>query len=186
MALKDMSTRKEQRLDNFAGEVHQLKGKVESLLLGYMEVLQRLCQIPEEFGRRFWTSHVEALVRKVKTDYENYQFEAQKANLFGKITERAVDAILLAMKQQPIPSPKLLQSCISISSSGKIEPALFDASHKQKGVILVTIGRFEAIAQRLEDEIMRGEILPESEDEIPKIIYKLALKLPEGLPEKQG
>lgn len=171
-----MSSQREYSLDSFCMEVHELKGKMESLLPGYVAVLQRLCQIPEEFGRRFWASHVEALVRKVKTDYENYQFDAQKANLVGKITERAVDAILLAMKQQPIPFPEPLQPCISISSSGKIEPAIFDASRRQEGAILVTIEKFETIARRLEDEVMKEKVTPKSGDEIPRLIYELAVK----------
>lgn len=78
------------------------------------------------------------------------------------------------------------KACISISPTGKIEPTIFDDSYGQKGVTFVTISRFEAIARRLGDEIMKGKILPESESEIPKLIYDLALKLHEGLPEQQA
>jgi hypothetical protein len=35
----------------------------------------------------------------------------------------------------------------------------------------VTYEEFMAIAQRLEDKLLRGTIVPSSEDEIPRLIY---------------
>ena len=75
-----------------------------------------------------------------------------------------------------MPHPMLLQTCISISASGRIEPALFDDSRIQASAIFVPINKFETIARRLKDEIMTGKVLPESEEQIPKLIYDLALK----------
>ena len=46
--------------------------------------LRRLSQLPEEVNRRFWASRVEALLAKVKTDYQKWEAQAQKADLLGK------------------------------------------------------------------------------------------------------
>jgi len=171
-----MSTQREQSLDNFLSVVHELRGQMESLFPAYLAGLHRLCQMPDEFEHRFWTSQVEALLQKVKADYENYQLEAQKANLFGKMAETMINITLLATRQQPMPHPIPLRTCISISASGRIEPALLDDSYRQPGAVFLIIDKFETIARRLEDEIMTGKVLPRSEEQIPKLMYDLALK----------
>jgi hypothetical protein len=50
-------------------------------------------------------------------------------------------------------------------------PALFDDPNRQPDVILITFEEFEAIAQRLKGEILKGTLVPKSKDEIPKLIY---------------
>ena len=185
MILKGMSNQRERSLDNLLGEIRELKGRMKGILPSYTASVKGLSQLPEEFDRRFWVSCVEVLLQKAKSDYENYQFQTEKANLFGKITETMVNFAWRTTGQQPMAHTSPLQARISISPSGKIEPTIFDDSYGQKGVTFVTISRFEAIARRLGDEIMKGKILPESESEIPKLIYDLALKLPESLPDRQ-
>jgi hypothetical protein len=185
MISKGMSTQKEQRLDNFPGEVRELRGKMEGLLPDYVAALAKLCRMPEEFKRRFWVSHVQALVQKVKADYKNYEFETLKANLLGKMTETMVNLAWQVTGQQPVTHTNPLQACLSLYPTGRIQPGLLGDFSKQYGAILISVEKFEAIAQRLEDRIMKGDILPKSEDEIPKLIYNLALKPPESLPDRQ-
>jgi hypothetical protein len=57
---------------------------------------------------------------------------------------------------------------------GKIEPTLFDEPNKQPDTIIVTLEQFETIIQRLEGELLKGVIVPKSEDEIPKLMYSEA------------
>ena len=73
---------------------------------------------------------------------------------------------------EPIAPPPSVRIGISISPLGKIEPALFDGPNRQPGVILITLEEFEKIAQRLKGEVLKGTIVPTSEDEIPKLIYR--------------
>jgi len=75
---------------------------------------------------------------------------------------------------EPIAPPASLQVGISISPSGKIEPALIDDPYRRPDVILITFKEFEAIVHRLKSELLKGVIVPVSEDEIPKLIYGLA------------
>jgi hypothetical protein len=185
MISKDMSTQKEWRLDNFPGELRKLRSKMESFLPGYLAALRRLGQMPEEFKRRFWVSRVDSLVEKVKADYRNYELETFKANLLGKMTGAMVNMASQAVGQQPIVHTGFLQACLSISPTGRIQPDLLHDFSKQYDAIRISIEKFEAIAQKLEDKIMEGDTLPESEDEIPKLIYKLALDSLKGLPDHQ-
>ena len=84
-----------------------------------------------------------------------------------------IDTVLKAGGMEPILPPASLQIGISISPSSKIEPALFDDPNRQPDAILITFEEFEAIALRLNGELLKGTIVPTSEDEIPKLIYGL-------------
>ena len=116
------------------------------------------------------------MLAKVKTNYQKWQAQAQKADFLGKFMTMGVDVVLKAGGMEPIAPPPSARISISISSLGKIEPALFDDPNRQPDVILITFEEFEAIAQRLRGEIMRGTVVPKSEDEVPKLIYNLASK----------
>jgi len=179
-----MSTQKEKNLHDFPAEMRELRVKMEGLLPDHLAALRRVCQIPQEFKRRFWVSEVEALVRKVRTDYEKYRFQAIGVTLFGKTAEAMASLFLQATGHQPIAPSAPLQTCISIYPSGRIEPALLDSSSRQEGAVLVTIEKFEAIARMLRDEIMKGRVVPQSEEEIPKLIHDMALKPPGNLPQQ--
>ena len=54
------------------------------------------------------------------------------------------------------------------------EPALIDDPYRRPDVILITFKQFEAIVHRLKSELLKGVIVPVSEDKIPKLIYGLA------------
>ncbi len=55
-----------------------------------------------------------------------------------------------------------------------LEPAVIDDPNKQPDIILITFDKFEAIAQKLKDELLRGTIVPSSEDEISRLMYSEA------------
>ena len=139
-----------------------------------MASVEKTSRLPIEFERRWWPSRVEALVVKVKTDYQKYQAQAQKADFLGKFMTLGIDTVLKAGGMEPILPPASLQIGISISPSSKIEPALFDDPNRQPDVILITFEEFEAITQRLRGELLKGAIVPTSEDEIPRLVYGLA------------
>lgn len=126
-----MCTQKEHRLDNFPGELRELRGKMESFLPGYLGTLRRLHQMPEEFKRRFWVFRVDSLVEKVKANYSNYELETFKANLLGSMTESVFNLAPRAMGQQPTIHPAFLQACLSISPTGRIQPDLLHDFPKQ-------------------------------------------------------
>jgi len=151
-----------------------MKGSLPS----YTASLKRLSQLPEEFERRFWVPCIEALLEKVKVDYQKYQAQAQEADLRGKLLTLGLDIALRVGGMEPIPLPDSLRVGISMRPSGKIAPALMDDPNRQPNAVIVTYEEFVAIAQRLKDGLLKGTIVPTSEDEIPKLIYTLALKSP--------
>lgn len=169
-----MSNQRQQSFHDFPEEVRELKGKMEQLLPSYLAGLERLSQLPEEFNRRFWASRLEALLAKVKSDYQKRQAQAQKADLLGKFMTLGVDVVLKAGGMQPVALPPSAHIGISISLLGKIEPALLDDPNGQPDAILVTFEGFEAVARRLKGEILKGAVVPKSEGEIPKLIHGLA------------
>ena len=109
---------------------------------------------------------------QIKSNYQNWQAEAPKADLLAKFMTMAMDIALKAGKMEPIALPPSPKVGISISPSGKIEPALLNNQYRQPGVIIITFEEFEAIAQRLKSEMLKGTVVPKSEDEIPKLIYR--------------
>jgi len=175
-----MFDQRERSLDDLLGEIRELKERMKGILPSYTASMKELSQLPQEFERRFWVSPVEALLEKVKADYQKYQAQAQRADLLGRFMTVGVDIALKAAGIEPIPLPNSLRVGISISASGKIEPALIEDPNRRQGAVLVTYEEFSAIAQRLKDELLKGTIVPTSEDEIPKLIHNLALKSPES------
>jgi hypothetical protein len=161
-----------------------LREEVDSLVADYIALLQRLSQVPEEFEHRFWVPYIEAVLEKARTGYKNYESQALKANLLGKMAETMVNVVAQATGQWSMAHVTPLQTCISISPSGEIEPALFGDPGKKQGHILLSMDGFERIAQKLKEEIMSGKVIPESEHEIPKLMYDLAVKS-QGLSEPQ-
>lgn len=169
-----MSNQRVHSLDNLLDEIRELKERMKGILPSYTALLKETSQLPEGFEYRFWASRVEALLEKVKADYQKYQAQAQKVDLWGKSVTLMVDIVLKAGGKEPMPLPNSLWTGVSIHPSGKIEPALMDDPNRLPDAILVTYEEFLAIAQRLKDKLLKGAIVPTSEDEIPKLIYGLA------------
>lgn len=171
-----MSNQREQGFHDFPREVRELRGRMEQVLPSYLAGLERLSQLPEEFSHRFWVSCLEVLLAKVKSDYQKWQAQAQKADLLGKFMTLGVDVVLKAGGMEPIAPPPPAQIGISISPSSKIEPALFNDPNRKPDVILITFEQFEAVAQRIKDEILEGTVVLTSEEEIPRLIRDLVSK----------
>ena len=166
-----MFSQGEHSLDNLLGETRELKERIKQVLPSYTASLKELSSLPEEFERRFWASRVEALLQTVKADYENFRAKAQKADLLGKFVTLGIDIALKAGGMEPIAPPPPTQLGISVPPSGKIAPDWVDNPYREPEAIFVTYEEFMAIAQRLEDKLLRGTIVPSSEDEIPRLIY---------------
>jgi hypothetical protein len=171
-----MSNQRERSLDDLLYEVGQLRERMKAILPSYTGSLKNLPQLPEEFECRFWASCLEALRQKVEAEYQKYQAQAQKADFLGKFATLGIDIALKAGRLEPIPLPNSLRLGVSISPSGKIEPALMDDPNRQPDAALVTYEEFAVIAQRFKDELLKGTTVPTSEEDIPRLIYKLVLE----------
>ena len=147
---------------------------MEAVFPQYVASLQRLSEMPGEFGGRYWASKIDSLVEVVKSKHDRYQVEVDRANLFGKLMTPVRDAFLKMGRMQPVPPAAPLENCISISSSGKIELTLRGALPSQPDRVLVTFEEFRGLALKLRQMVIRGDIRPRSEEEIPKLIYELA------------
>lgn len=173
-----MFNQRERNLDDLLDEVRQLRERIKGILPSYTGSLKNLPQLPEEFERRFWVSCVEALLEKVKANYQKYQAQAQKVDLMGKLMTMGMNIALKTGGMEPVPPPNSLRLGVSISPSGKMDPAVMDDPNRPQDAVLVTYEEFVAVAQRLKDRLLRGTIMPSSEDEIPRLIHNLALKSP--------
>jgi len=171
-----MSNQKEHSLNDLLSEVRQLKERIKAILPSYTALLREVSHLPQEFEGIFWASCVEALLEKVRADYQAYQARVQKADLWGKFMTVGVDIILKAGGMEPVPLPNSLRLGVSISPSGKIVPTLMDDPNRQPDAVIVTYEEFVAVAQRLKDELLKGTLVPSSEDEIPRLIHSFASK----------
>jgi len=91
---------------------------------------------------------------------------------------------LKAGGMQPVALPSPLQLGVTISSSGKIGPDWLDNPDREPGAIFVTYKEFMAIARRLKEKLLKGEIEPTSEEEIPRLMHSLVLKSPKNSPDR--
>ncbi len=173
-----MFNQREHSLDDLLDEVRQLNERIKGILPSYTGSLKNLPQLPEEFERQFWVSCVKALLEKVRADYQKYQAQAPKVDLMGKLMTMGMNIALKTGGMEPMPPPNSPRLGVSISPSGKIDPVLMDDPNRPQDAVLVTYEEFVAIAQRLKDRLLRGTIMPSSEDEIPSLIHNLALKSP--------
>ena len=174
MTLPGMSNQREHSLDSLLGEIRELKDRTKEVLPSYIASLKELSCLPEEFEGRFWASRVEASLQMIKADYHNFQAKAQKVDLLGTFMTLGIDMVLKAGRMEPIPPPERLQLGISVSSSGKIQPYWRDNPNRQPEAIFVTYEDFMAIAQRLKDKLLKGAIVPSSENEIAELMYREA------------
>ena len=171
-----MSSQSVHNLDNLLDETRQLKEKMRAILPSYTVLLKELTRLPDEFEGGFWASCVDVLLETARADYQKYQAQAKKADFLGKFTTLGIDIVLKAGGMESIVPPAPLQVGISISQSGRIEPALMGDAKKQSYVVLVTYKEFLGIAQRLKSELLEATLMPAGIDEIPKLIYDLAVK----------
>ena len=101
-------------------------------------------------------------------------YRVKEADLLGKFMTLGADMILKAGGMEPVPPPASLQLGISISLLGKIEPDWIDNPNREPVAIFVRYEEFVSIAQRLKDKLLRGTVVPSSEDEISNLMYSEA------------
>ena len=171
-----MSSQREYSLDSFLDETRELKERMKQVLPSHIALLKELSSLPEEFERRFWASRVEALLQTVQKDYESFQAKAQKVDFLGKFMTVGIDMVLKAGGMQPIAPPPSLQLGVTISSLGKIEPDWLDNPDRKPGAIFMTYEQFMATIQKLKEKLLIGAIELTSEEEIPRLLYKLGSK----------
>jgi len=172
-----MSNQRENSLSSLPDEIHALGERIKETMPRYTACLKGVSGLPSEFDRRFWVSRVQALVAKMKAEYEKYHAQAQSAGFTAKFATLAVDIALRAGGMEPIPPPESPRVGISLSPNGTIEPDLLNYPQRRPDAILFTFERFEAVAQRLGEEIMKGTAVPESEEDVPRLIYAVASQL---------
>jgi hypothetical protein len=151
-----MSSQNGCNLNNLLGEVGDLKQKMEQTLPSHTSLLIDIARLPDEFERRFWVSSAEALLKRVKADYDRYQINAQKAELLGKTFTLMADVVLKMRGMQMIPLPEPIQLGISISPSGKIEIDWLDNPDRGHEEIFIRYKEFVAITQMLKDRLLKG------------------------------
>jgi len=147
---------------------------MKQVLPSHIALLKELSSLPQEFERRFWASRLEALLETVRADYENFQAQAQKVDFLGKFMTVGIDVVLKAGGMQPIEPPAPPQLGVTISSTGKIRPDWLDNPDREPGAIFLTYEQFMATTQELKQKLLEGEIVPASEAEIPRLIYREA------------
>ena len=170
---KSMSSQRGQSLNNLLDELRELKQRMKQLLPQYTTALERVAQMPTEFERRWWLWYVETLLQRTKSDYRKYQDRTRQVEYSGDYFMPVMAAFFGVSGRGPTPPPRF---GISISVSGKIEPARLDRPTSEKGDVFLALEEFEAICQRLKEEIIKGAVMPAGENEIPKLLLTLASK----------
>lgn len=167
-------------MNNLLSELRDLKEKMQQLMPQYKTALERVAQMPTKFERRWWLWCVETLLQRTKIDYRKYQDRTRQVEYNGDYFMPVMAAFLGVSGRGPTPPPRF---GISISVSGKIEPARLDRLTSEKGDVFLALEEFEAICQRLKEEIIKGAVMPAGEEEIPKLLLTLASKPSEESPE---
>jgi hypothetical protein len=167
-----MSSQREHSLDSFLNETRELKERMKQFLPSHIASLKEVSSLPQEFERRFWASCLEALLETVRADYENFQAQAQKVDFLGRFMTVGIDVVLKTGGMQPLPPPPSPQLGITVSSSGKIRPDWLDNPDREPAAIFLTYEQFMATIQKLKEKLLNGAIVPASEAEIPRLIYR--------------
>ncbi|MFP3975707.1 MAG: hypothetical protein ACLFVK_05730, partial [Dehalococcoidia bacterium] len=166
-----MSNQDRDSLQKLLDETGALKQRMEQSLPSYIELLQGVSALPGELSRRYWASCVEALLRDIEPRYHKLEDQARQSYYQARFISLGMSAISRVMGMQPMPPPDQIQVGISLSPSGEIDPDWIDGPEKAPDAIFVGYNQFLAIAQGLKGKLMRGEVTPSSEGEIPKLLY---------------
>lgn len=167
-----MSGQIENKLDTLLDEICQLKDRMQVILPSYVALLEEISRLPEEFERRCWVSCVEAQLEKLKTGYPEYQAQVLEANLKLMMMVQFMNLAAKMGGMEPEPLTKIIQAGVSIRPSGAMALAPVGDPNKWPDAVIVAYEEFMAIVKRLEDELLKGTIVPASEEEIPKLIYR--------------
>lgn len=161
---------RELSLEGIGQELPKLREKLERVLPGYAASLERVSEMPVEFGRRWRTSWVEEHLEKVRQGYQQLVNQGMVGALFGGM----VSNLMSTITRQPAPTPSPTNSlsfAVSVLPSGEVRPTLKSMPQQQAGVITVTFEEFERVALKLKGNVLSGELVPEDEAETRRLIY---------------
>lgn len=164
-----MRKNRELSLEDIGQQLPELRDKLEKVLPSYVASLERVSEMPVEFGRRWRTSWVEEHLEKVRQSYQQLVNQGMMAGLFGGI----VSNLMSMVTRQPSVTLNQAPSwpfAISVLPSGEARPTL-KSIPQQAEVITVSFEEFEQAALRLKDNVLSGEPVPEDEAEVQRLIY---------------
>jgi len=96
------------------------------------------------------------------------------AGLFGGMVSNLMSTIT---RQPAAQNPAASwQFAISILPSGEAKPTLIGMSPQQAGVITISFEEFERAAVKLKDNVLSGELVPEDEADVRRLIYNRLAK----------
>jgi len=166
---------RELSLEDIGQELPKLREKLEKVFPAYITSLERVSEMPVEFGRRWRASWVEEHLEKVRQGYQQLVNRGMVAALFGGM----VSNLMSTITRQPAPTPSLVNSlsfAISVLPSGEVKPTLESMPLQQEGVTTVSFEEFERVALKLKGGVLSGELVPADEAEIPRLIYSSLAK----------
>ena len=165
---------RELSLENIGQELPRLREKLERMLPAYVASLKRLSGMPVELGRRWRASWVEEHLEKVRQSYQQLVNQGMVAGLFGGMVSNLMSTIT---RQPAAQNPAASwQFAISILPSGEAKPTLIGMSPQQAGVITISFEEFERAAVKLKDNVLSGELVPEDEADVRRMIYNRLAK----------
>jgi hypothetical protein len=156
-------------------EAAELRVNLEELLPTYLAAVRSLDHRVEHFERRGSASWVDTLVGRVRADYERWQVARQQVDLFSKFATTMVDLALVAARQQPMPPPTTPSVSIAILPNGEVRPALAEEFEGRRDIALLSWEEFEQVARNLRQDILQGKAKPNREEDVARLIYKVAL-----------
>jgi len=169
-----MLTRKELSLEDIAREIPELRERMKTLLPTYMASLERLCPVPLEFERRYRASWIDEFFQKTRKRYEKVLIGCGMIKFMGTALSNAMAMATrqpaVGQSQASTPIPLYL----AIWPSGEINPVLKDDLPRKAEVVAVTFPELEQICSGLKDDVLKGKLVPEAEDTIPRLIYEAA------------
>ena len=166
---------RELSLGDIGQELPKLREKLEKAFPAYITSLERVSEMPVEFGRRWRASWVAEHLEKVRQSYQRYYNQGMVGSLFGGMVVNIVSTVT----RQPVPAPSPANSlsfAIAVLPSGEAKPTLIGMSPQPAGVITISYEEFERAALKLKDSVLSGELVPEDEAEIRRLIYSSLAK----------
>jgi len=164
--------------EDIGQQLPRLRKKLEKVFPAYVTSLERVSWMPVEFGRRWRASWVEEHLEKVRQSYQQLVNRGMVVGFFGGMVADIMGTVL---RQPPTEGPATARDfAIAVSPWGEARPVLKSMSSQQSGVVAVRFEEFERAALKLRDDVLGGELEPEDEVEVRRLIYE---KLVKGEPE---
>ena len=148
----------------------RLREKLERVLPVYVASLERILEMPVEFGRRWRASWIEEHLEKVRRSYQQLVNQGMVAGLFSGVVSNLMSTIT---RQPALQNPAASwQFAVSVFPSGEVKMFLTGMSPQKAGAITVSFEEFEQAVLGLKNQILSGSLVLQVEEEIPSLIYK--------------